>query len=155
MSVLSRRASGMTSSATTCCGRRPENRSKKRGWKEWKSRRRLAFVTEGRPPEENSWLSGLMPFCCLLPWLSGRWSWCLVLLSGPPVGSGRLALSSAFVFLACFSLFSKRATTQEPIFQPGISSRQWYRCVICYGRDTLLWLGRLSFIFSSVFSSLR
>ena len=68
-----------------------------------------------RPHEtgsKSSWLSGRLSFCCLLSWLSCRRSWCLVLLSGLPVGSGRLALSSAFVLRACFFPFSKEVTTQ-------------------------------------------
>ena len=41
---------------------------------------------------------------------AGRWSWCLVPLSGPLVGSGRLGLSSALVPGSCFFLWlSKEA----------------------------------------------
>ena len=51
-----------------------------------------------------------------------------MLLSGPPVGSGRLALSSAFVLLARFFLISQkrrrpRAPTQGPVFRRGDDPR--------------------------------
>ena len=74
---------------------------------------------------KTSWLSGWLSFCCLFPWLSGGWSWCLVLLSDPPVGSGRLALSSAFVLPGLFlSVFLKEVTTQgtdpRTVLQAGI-----------------------------------
>ena len=58
--------------------------------------------------------------------------------------SGRLVLSGV-VFRAVFPLLVpflapwRRATTQEPIFQPGIP-RQWYRSMVCCGRGLGFWL---------------
>ena len=114
-----------------------KQRSADFGWWQAAERHRGAEVLQVRCPgnscllsrthetgSKSSWLSGRLSFCCLR-------SWCLVLLSGPPVGSGRLALSSGFVFRACFFPFSKkrprpRAPTQGPIFRQVSQVRTIY-----------------------------
>ena len=57
VSLLSRRLSGMTPNATTCCGRRPENRSKKGGSKSGTRRCLPSAIGKhlwgGCPPGEN------------------------------------------------------------------------------------------------------
>ena len=71
---------------------------------------------------------------------AGRRSWCLVLLSGPPVGPCRLALSSGFVLRACFFLVSEkrrrpRAPTQGLVFRqvPSLRPRYLWLMYHCRG----------------------
>ena len=60
--------------------------------------------------------------CCRSLVSAGRWSWCVVPLSGPPVGSGRLGLFLVFFPGPVSSFVSEkrlrfRAPTQEPVFR--------------------------------------
>ena len=150
--------------------------AQKGGEKSGKSRRCVVQATEkhqrsGSPPEEKlpGCPGGCLPAVCFLL-SSGRWSCCLVPLSGPLVGSGRLALSSGFVLRARIFLFLKRGddpghrpkdpsfggtTTQGPIFSQVPTSTHGMTVVIGRGCWVLTLVftssfGRLPYLRSSV-----
>ena len=78
--------------------------------------------------------------CCWLP------------RSGLRVLSG-LASRPGFPFRVPFLFPWWRATTQEPIFQPCIPSRQRYRSMVRHGRGLGFWLHGCFYMVSSMFSS--
>ena len=168
MSVLSRGASGLTPSATTRCGRRTENRSK-RGEKSGSPASVLSRQlrsTRGAVVHQKKNFVVVPAVVSLLSASSCRpaggpvaWYRCPVLLSGLVVWPCRLLSSSGPVF----SFFLKRGddpghrpkdpsfggtTTQGPIFSQVPTSTHGMTVVLVVAAGYLLWpLSLLSVVF--------